>query len=220
MASGWGKLDSDRFYFLGLQHHWGQWLQPWNQKTFAPWKESYDKSRQRIKKQRHHCPQSPYSQSYGFYSTHVWMWELDQKRRPSAKELMLLNLVLEKTPQSPLDSKEIKPVNHKRKPILNNHWKDWCWSTNTLGTWPQEPTHWWRYIHKKDWRQRRRGQHRTRQLDGVTDSTDIHLSKLWETVKDRGAWRAAVHGVIKVMTWLNNNNHGDPICCFSYFYIF
>ena len=49
-------------------------------KTLAPWKESYDKPRQPIKKQRHHfVDQSPYSQSYGFPSSHVWMWELDYK---------------------------------------------------------------------------------------------------------------------------------------------
>ena len=45
---GW-KGNSDRFYFLGLQNHCGQWLQSWNQKTLAPWKKSYDKPRQHIK---------------------------------------------------------------------------------------------------------------------------------------------------------------------------
>ena len=49
-------------------------------KTFAPWKESYDKPRQYIKKQRHHfADKDPYSQSYGFSSNHVWMWVLDHK---------------------------------------------------------------------------------------------------------------------------------------------
>ena len=49
-------------------------------KTFAPWKESCDKPRQYIKKQRHHfANKSSYSQSYGFSSSHVWMWELDHK---------------------------------------------------------------------------------------------------------------------------------------------
>ena len=49
-------------------------------KTLAPWKESYDKPRQRIKKQRHHfANKGLHSPGYGFSSSHVWMWELDHK---------------------------------------------------------------------------------------------------------------------------------------------
>ena len=54
MANRWGKRNSDRLYFLRLQNHYGQWLQPWNQKTLPRWRESYDEHGQCIKKQRHH----------------------------------------------------------------------------------------------------------------------------------------------------------------------
>ena len=52
----------------------------------------------------------------------------------------------------------------------------------------------------KDWGRRRRGQQKMRWLDGITDSVDMNLSKLQETVKDREAWRAVAHGVTKSRT--------------------
>ena len=104
----------DRFYFLGLQNHYGWWLQPWNEKTLAPWKESYDKPRQGIKKQRYHfADEGPYSQSYSFSSSHVQMQELDCKEGWVLKNPCLWIVVLEKTLESPLDCKEIKLVNPK-----------------------------------------------------------------------------------------------------------
>ena len=75
---------------------------------------SYDKPRQCIKKQRHHfADKGPYSQSYGFSSNHVQMWELDHKGSWAPKNWCFQIVVLEKTLERPLDSKEIKPVNPK-----------------------------------------------------------------------------------------------------------
>ena len=75
MANRWeNNGNSETFYFGGLQNHCRWWLQPWNSKTPAPWKKSYDKSRQCIKKQRHYFANKGLSsQSYGFSSNHVWM---------------------------------------------------------------------------------------------------------------------------------------------------
>ena len=80
----------------------------------APWKKSYDKPRQHIKKQRHHfANKGPCSQSYGFSSSHVWTRELDHKEGWVPKNLCFQTVVLEKTFESPLDYKEIKPVSPK-----------------------------------------------------------------------------------------------------------
>ena len=85
----------------------------------APSKESYDKPRQRIKKQRYYnlADKGPSSQSYGFSSSHVRIWELDHKEDWALKN-WCFQIVLEKTLESPLDCKEIKSVN----PIGNQLW--------------------------------------------------------------------------------------------------
>ena len=80
----------------------------------APWKKSYDQPRQHIKKQKYFfAGKGLSSQSYGFSSSHVWMWELDYKESWAMKNWCFWTEVLEKTFESPLDSKEIKPV-HSR----------------------------------------------------------------------------------------------------------
>ena len=65
------------------------------------------------------------SQSYGFSSSHVWMWELDYKESWALKNWYFWTGVLEKTLESPLDCKEIQPV-HSRRSVLGVHWEDWC----------------------------------------------------------------------------------------------
>ena len=124
-----------------------------------------------------------------FSSSHVWMWELDHKEGWVLKNWCFWTVVLENTLESPLDCKEIKPVNPKGNQPLNIHWKNWCWSwsSSTLATWCQradslEKTLMLRKIEGR----RRREWQRMRWLDSFTDSVDMNLSKLQEIVEDRG----------------------------------
>ena len=87
-------------------------------KLLAPWKKNYDKPREHIKKQRHHfAHKGPYSQIYGFSSSHVWKWELDHKEGWAPKNWDFWVVALEKTLESHLDCKEIKPVNPKENQL-------------------------------------------------------------------------------------------------------
>ena len=96
MTNRWGNSgNSDRLYFWGLQNHCWWWLQPRNSKT--PWKKSYDQPRQHIRKQRYYfAKKGPSSQGYGFFSSHVWMWELDYKESWVLKNWCFWTVVLEK----------------------------------------------------------------------------------------------------------------------------
>ena len=83
-------------------------------KTLTLWKKSYEQPRQHIEKQRHDfANRGPSSQGYGFSSGHVWMWELDYKEGWAPENWCFWTVVLEKTLESPLDSKEIQPIHPK-----------------------------------------------------------------------------------------------------------
>ena len=173
----------------------------------ASWKKSYDKPRQHIQKQRHYLAnKGPSNQSNGLSSSHVWVWELDHEEGWMLKNRCFWTVVLKKTLESPLGSKEIKLVNPKRKSSLNIHWKNWCWSWSPI-IWPPDMKS--RLIGKapdagKIEGRRRRGWQRMKWLEGIIDSMDMSLSKRWEMVKDREAWYIAVHGIAKSRTQLSN----------------
>ena len=101
----------------------------------------------------------PSSQSYGFSSSHVWMWELDYKESWAPKNWCFWTVVLEKTLESPLDCKEIQPVHPERRSVLGIHWKDWSWSWNstTLATYVKSWLIWKDSDAGKDWGQEEKG---------------------------------------------------------------
>ena len=83
----------------------------WNKKAITPWKKSYDQPKWHIQKQRHYfANKGSYTQSYGFSNSHVRMWELESW---APKNWCFWTVVLKKTLESPVDCKEIKPVNPK-----------------------------------------------------------------------------------------------------------
>ena len=133
------------------------------------------------------------------------MWELDYKEGWAPKNLSFW-IVQEKTVESPLHSKEIKPVNPKGN-------QPWIFIGRTDAEaeapklWPLDAKS--QLTGKdpdagKDEGKRRKGSQRIRWLDSIINSMDMNLSKLWEIVEDRGAWDTAVHGVTKSQTWLTD----------------
>ena len=154
------------------------------------------------------------------------MWELDHEEGWTLKNWCFWTLVLEKTLESPLDNREIKPVNPKGN-------QPWIFIGRTDAE-AEASTFWPPYAKSqligKDpecWeRLKAGGEGGDRGWDGWMASwsqLDMSLSKLWEMVKDREVWHAAVHGVAKNQTWLSDwtttrtllTRHPDCCCFFA-----
>ena len=157
------------------------------------------------------------SQSYGFSSSHDWMWELDSKESWAQKNWCFWTVVLEKILESPLDCKEIKPVHPKRKSVLNIHWKDWCWNTPIL--WPHDAKNWLTGKDTdagKDWRQEQKGMTKEEMvrwhhwLDGHEFEQDSEVGDGQRSLMCYSSWG---HNESDTTEWLNlteENEDTDP----------
>ena len=180
----------------------------------APGENRYDKPRQHIKKQRHYFSnKGPSSQSYGFSSSHVWMWKLDYKeswaRRIDAfklwcwKSLLRVPWTARRSNQSIL--KDISPEYSLEGLMLKlklQYFGHLMQRSDTL-----EKTLMLRKIEGI----RRRGRQKVRWLNGITEAMNLSFNKLQELVMDREAWRAAVHGVAKSQIWLEQLNWTEEV---------
>ena len=206
MANIWG--NSDRFYFLGLQNHWGRWLQPWIKRHFLLGRkvmnnlDSILKSRDvtlattvhdykvRIVKAvvlsvvMYGCESRTMKKAECWRTDafKLWCW-----RRP-----LRVPWTTRRSNQSVL--KEINP---------DIHWKDWCWSSNTLATWCEEPTHWKR---PWCWKRLRAGEGDNRGWDGWMASL---TQWTWVWVNSGGWWWTGRPGMLQSMgskSWIQFSN--------------
>ena len=208
MENRWGNSENSGWlYFGGLQNHCRWWLQPWNWKTLAPWKDRYDQPRQHIKSQRHYfVTKGPSSQGCGFSSSHVWMWELDCEESWALKNWCFWIVVLEKTLESPIDCKKIQPVHPKGNQSCKFIGRSDV-EAETPILWPPDMKN--RLIWKdpgagKDWGQEEKGTTENEIVGWHRWLNGHEFGLTQELVMDREPWRAAIHGVSKIRKRLSN----------------
>ena len=202
------QWNSDRFYFLGLQNHCGQWLQLWNQNTLAPWKKSYKKPKQCIKIRDITLPnKGPFSQSYGFFPVVMhrcesWTikkaecWRIDAFELWCWRRLFRVPWTGRRSNQSIL--KEINLEYSLEGLMLKlklQYFVHLMGRANSL-----EKT----LMQGKTEGKKRRGWQRMSRLDGIMDSMGVTLSQFQEMVKDRETWHTAVHEVTESWTLLSD----------------
>ena len=165
----------------------------------APWKKSYNQPRQHTEKQRHYFANKGLSsQSYGFSSSHVWMWQLDHKEAWAPKNWCFWTVVLEKTLASPLNSKELKRVNLKEISWIFVGRTDA--EAETPIRWPPDVKNWliWKASDAgKEWRWEEKGMTEDEMVGWLYWLMDESEQSSGSWVMDKEAWRAAVHGGAK-----------------------